>query len=180
MLADYFTHAEAKTAHPEGVGPLARWHVTVERVVAIGKESNRLALMAAEETHGTLGGQEMWGSFVYGATGEREALASLFMEDIADLLAATCLPRSTLYAVRHGSTSPTSQTLEALGEGIRLLDPDDPQSIVGWREALPTPEAVAETLGCGLDRARGLRSGRARWTPEEQGKLIACMTVRRR
>jgi hypothetical protein len=107
MLAGYFTHVEAKASNSEGVGPLARRHVTVEQVVAIGKESNRLALIAAEETYGTLGGQEMWGSVVYGATGEREALASLFMEDIADLMAATCLPRSTLCAVRHGTTSPT-------------------------------------------------------------------------
>jgi hypothetical protein len=122
----------------------------------------------------------MWGSVVYGATGEREALDSLFAEDIRDLMAATCLPRSTLYALRHGATTPSPQTLAALREGMRLLDPDDPQSIAGWREVLATPEAVAETLGCGLDRARGLRSGKARWTPEEQGKLIACMTVRRR
>jgi hypothetical protein len=180
MLAGYFTHAEAKAAEPHRVGPLTRRHVTVERVVAIGKESNRLMLVAAEETYGTLGGQEMWGSIAYGATGEREALASLFAEDIADLMAATCLPRSTLYAVRHGSTSPTSQTLVALREGMRLLDPDDSQNIDGWREALPTPEALAEALGCELERAHKLQRGRERWTADERARLIGFMATQRR
>jgi hypothetical protein len=179
MLDGYFTHAEAKSANPAGVGPLARRHVTVERVVAIGKESNRLALMAAEETYGTLGGQEMWGSVVYGATGERFPLASLFAEDIADLMAATCLPRATLYDARHRTTSPSSQTLAALQEGMRLLDPDASQNIVGWRVALPTPEAVAKALGCELDWARRLRSGKERWTPDERTRLLTSMVAQR-
>jgi hypothetical protein len=180
MLQGYFTHAEAKAANPLGVGLLERRHVMADRVIAIGKESNRLALMAAEETYGTLGGQEMSGSVVYGTTGEREALASLFAEDIRDLMAATCLPRSTLYALRNGTTTPSPQTLVALQEGMRLLEPDDPQGIVGWREALPTPEAVAETLRCGLDRAYRLPRGREQWIPGERAKLIAFMVARRR
>jgi hypothetical protein len=173
MLQGYFTHAEAKAAGPHGVGLLQRRQVGVKQVVVLGKESNRLALIAAEDTFGTVGGQQMGGSVVYGATGEREALALLFVEDIADLMAATCLPRSTLYAVRHGSTSPAFQTLTALRAGMRLSDPDNPQSIVGWREALPTPEAVAEALGCALERARALRSGKERWTPGERANLVA-------
>ncbi|HEV2458160.1 MAG TPA: hypothetical protein VGS80_07320, partial [Ktedonobacterales bacterium] len=132
------------------------------------------------ETFATLGGQQMGGSMVYGATGEQEALATLFAEDMRDLLAATCLPRSTLYAVRHGTATPSPRTLAVLQEGMRLLDPDDPQSIVGWREALSTKEAMVEALGCELDRARTLQRGKDRWTPEEQGKLIAFMTVWRR
>jgi hypothetical protein len=178
MLEGYFTHAEAKAANSQGVGLMQRRHVTADCVMAIGKESNRVALMAAEETYGTVGGQEMGGSVVYGATGEREALATLFAEDMRDLMAATCLPRSTLYALRHGTTTPSPQTLAALQEGMHLLDPDNPQSIVGWREALPTQEAVAETLGCGLDRARGLRNGKERWAPEERAKLFAFMASR--
>jgi hypothetical protein len=180
MLQGYFTHAEAKAATPQGMGLLARRHVIADGVVAIGKESNRLALMAAEETSGTVGGREMGGSVEYGATGEWEALASLFAEDIHDLLAATCLPRSTLYAVRHYTSSPSPQTLAALQEGMRLLDPGGPQCIVGWRPTLATPEALAEALGCALDRAGLLYAGRERWTSDERAHLVAWMTARRR
>jgi hypothetical protein len=67
-----------------------------------------------------------------------------------------------------------------LRKGMRLLDPDEPQSMVGWREALSTEEAMAEALGCELDRARMLQRGKGRWTPEEQGKLIALISVRQR
>jgi hypothetical protein len=117
---------------------------------------------------------------VYGATGEREALASLFAEDMADLMAATCLPRSTLYAVRHRAGSLSTQTLAALQEGMRLLDPDDPRCIVGWREMLTTPEALVEALGCALERAGALHVGKQRWTSDERAQLVAWMTARRR
>jgi hypothetical protein len=179
VLRGYFTHSEAKVATPHGVGILPRRHIRVQQIVAIGKESNRLALMQAEETYGTLGGQEMTGSVVYGATGVRHMLASLFAEDIVDLMAATCLPRRTLYAVRYGTTHPTRQTWEALQEGMRLLDPDHAPSIAGWREALPTAEALAQVLGCELDRARALRRGKVRWTRQEREKLVARMAARK-
>jgi DNA polymerase elongation subunit (family B) len=177
VLQGYFLHPEAKAATPQGVGPLPRRHVTVEGVVAIGKESNRLALMQAEETAGTMGGDAMGGIDVYGVTGERETLASLFAEDICDQMAATCLPRSTLYAVRHGTGTPSEETLAALQEGIRLLDPDNPRTIVGWREALPTAEALATVLGCDADRARALWRGKARWTPEERGQMVVYLAA---
>jgi hypothetical protein len=86
------------------------------------------------------------------------------------------LPTSALAEVEIVTPSP--ETLAALRGGMRLLDPDIPQSIVGWRGAVPTQEAIAETLGCGLDRARGLRSGKERWTPEERAKLCAFMASR--
>jgi hypothetical protein len=180
MLQGYFTHAEAKAATPHGLGLLRRREVIVERVWAIGKESNRLALMQAEETYGTLGGHEMWGSVVYGVTGEGSTLASLFAEDRRDLLAATCLPRSTLYSVRHGTTSLSAQTLAALQQGLRLLDADNPQNIVGWRETLSAEEQMAEVLGCELDRVRALQRGKERWTADERTRLITFMVKQRR
>jgi hypothetical protein len=178
-LRGYFTHAETKAATPHGVGLLGRRYIRVNRVEAIGKESNRLALMHAEETYATMGGKEMTGSAVYGSTSDRGALSSLFAEDIRDLMAATCLPRRTLYAVRHGTSKPTEQTWVALQEGMHFLDPDDPQSIVGWRDALATAEAVATALGRDFDRARTLHRGRERWTPDERATLIASMVAQR-
>jgi hypothetical protein len=178
VLQGYFMHPEAKPATPQGMGPLPRRHVAVERVVAIGKESNRLALMQAEETYGTIGGDTMAGSIVYGVTGTQDTLASLFAEDIVDQMAATCLPRSTLYAVRHGPGTQSAQTLAALQEGMRLLDPGHAPSLAGWRETLPTAEALAQVLGCQLDRARALRVGKTRWQPEERARLMAQMVAR--
>jgi hypothetical protein len=179
VLQGYFTHAEAKAANPHGVGLLGRRHLRVKRVEAIGKESNRLALVQAEETYATMGGQDMAGSVVYGATSDRAALASLFAEDIRDQLAATCLPPRTLYDARHRSAETLSpHTWEALQEGMRLLDPDDLQTVVGWRDGLTTPEALATVLECDLDRARALLRGRERWTPEERAKLAAFMAAR--
>lgn len=54
-LRSYFQHPEWKSADPRGVGLLPRRHVTVLRHVAIGKESNAIALLAAEETDARLG-----------------------------------------------------------------------------------------------------------------------------
>jgi hypothetical protein len=120
----------------------------------------------------------MGGGVEYGETSDPEALASLFVEDMPDLMAATCLPRRTLYALRHGSTTPKVETWAALQEGMHLLDPDDPRNIVGWRDALPTAEALAEALECEPDRARRLRSGKVQWTPEERARLIAILRTR--
>jgi hypothetical protein len=178
-LQGYFTHAEAKAANPHGVGLLGRRHIHVKRVEAIGKESNRLALMQAEETYATMGGKDMASSVVPGTTTDRAALASLFAEDIRDLMAATCLARRTLYEIRQGGAMPSPQSWVALQEGMYLLDPDDPQSIVGWRNALATPGALAAALSCQLERARALLRGRERWTPDERATLITSMVEQR-
>jgi hypothetical protein len=104
------------------VGELPRRPVEAPDVHIIDKESNRLAQMMAEETNGTVGAQAMLGGHDLGSTGTGERLSSLLGDDMADLLAATCLPRSTLYRVLHTSADATPATLQALEEGMRLLE----------------------------------------------------------
>jgi hypothetical protein len=168
VLRDYFQHPEAKTATPQGVGALPRRHVEASEVRVIDKESNRLAQMIAEETNGTMGARAMLGGHDYGVTGTKERLASLLGEHMADLLAATCLPRSTLYRVLHTADEPQPATLRALDEGMRLLDPDHAEGIAGWRDIL-TLEALAAVLHPAPEDAQ---HGERCATPDEREREI--------
>jgi hypothetical protein len=179
VLRDYFQHPETKAANPQGVGELRRRHVVATDVWVIGKESNRLTQMVAEETNGTLGARAMLGGRDYGPTGDGERLASLLGEDIPDLMAATGLPRSTVYALRHAAGEPSAATRAALHMGLLLLDPENPAGIAGWREALPTAEILAQVVGGERDRARRLWGGKAQWTPAERARLVAYMSAHR-
>jgi hypothetical protein len=63
--------------------------------------------MTAEETYGAVGDREALGSHDYGETGIKERLSSLLSSsDEVDLMAATCLPRSTTRDFMHGSGDP--------------------------------------------------------------------------
>jgi hypothetical protein len=121
-LRNYFQHPERRSANPRGVGLLPRRHVTILRHVAIGKESNAIALQAAEETDGAIGGREASIDaaqvFDHGTFQE-----TLNRWNIAELVGATGLPRSTTRYLRSGRTkTPSPAILAALREGPPLLD----------------------------------------------------------
>jgi len=75
VLRSYFQRPEWKAERPTGVGEMTRRHIVVMGVRVVGKESNRLAQMMAEETNGTVGAREMLGSHDYGETGAKARLS---------------------------------------------------------------------------------------------------------
>jgi hypothetical protein len=129
--------------------------------------------MMAEETNGTVGGRAMLGGHDVGTTGARERLASLVGEEMPDLMAATCLPRSTLYRVLYTSGEPRPETLRALDEGMRLLDGEHPCGIAGWRD-VPN-EWLAERLHTTVAELSILRKGRRQWRTQERERLQAAL-----
>jgi hypothetical protein len=174
VLRRYFQHPEWKAEHPTGVGEMTRRHVVATGVWVGGKESNRLAQMMAEETNSTVAAQEALGGHDYGETGAKQRLSSLLSYAEVDLMAATCLPRSTIRDFTRGTAEPKPGTLEALSLGLRFLDPENPDSIAGRRERL-TPETMATVLGVDMHTASDLFRGKRRWSAEERTRLIACL-----
>ncbi len=182
----YFTHGEAKAANPFGIGRLERRHMEVVAVEVIGKESHTLAQAAVEDTAGLLGSAELLRSQSYGnaivlptATSHRQ-LSALLDEPIPDLLAASCLSRSTLSSLLHDAHKPDEETLEALRTAMRLLDPDGRcPSIAGWRELL-TLVGLADALGVSIEESRLRFRGRVTWTEGERARLLVHMLGRGR
>src|SRR5262245_23820273 len=112
---------------------------------------------------------------------QRPRLASLFDEELPDLLAASCLSRRTLEHVRrtdHRDYEPLPETLEALERAMRLLDPVHPESIAGWRELLSSEE-LALMMGTTPADAQDRLRGRRTWTEAERARLITSMAARR-
>ena len=182
-ISTYFTHGEAKASNPFGIGRLERRHVEVIGVDVIGKESHTLAQAAVEDTAGLLGSTELLRSTSYGnavvppATLQRQ-LSALLDEPMPDLLAASCLSRSTINSVLRGAHEPDSGTVKALRIAMSLLDPDSRcPGIAGWRELL-TPAHVAEVLGISNEDARLRFRGRVTWTEEERARLLICLIER--
>jgi hypothetical protein len=120
-LRTYFQHPEWKSGNPRGVGLLPRRHVTVLRHVAIGKESNAIALLAAEETDGAIGGREAGidAAQVFDHGTFQETLSRW---SVAELVRATGLKRATIRDLRSGRTArPRPATLAALRLGLSRL-----------------------------------------------------------
>jgi hypothetical protein len=182
-ISTYFTHGEAKAANPFGVGRLERRHVQVVGVDVIGKESHTLAQAAVEDTTGLLGSAELLQSQSYGNAIAapiplQRQLSALLDEPMPDLLAASCLSRSTLNSVLHGAHEPDMGTLEALRTAMPLLDPDSRwPGIPGWRDLL-TPAMLAEVLGLSIEDARLRFRGRVTWTEAERARLIVHLVER--
>jgi hypothetical protein len=172
VVRTYFQHPERKSGCPTGVGVMTRRRVVVTGVRVVGKESNRLAQMMAEETNGTVGDRAALGGHDYGETGAKERLSSLLSYPEVDLMAATCLPRSTIRDFTRGSVVPKSGTLEALSRGLRFLDSENSDSIAGWREAL-TAERLATVLAVDVCTASDLYRGKRRWREEDRARLVA-------
>jgi hypothetical protein len=140
-LRNYFQHPEWKSADPHGVGGLPRRHVMVFRHVAIGKESNPIALQTAEETDGAIAGREAGIDaaqvFAYGSL--QETLSSW---RVADLVRATGLPRSTIRDLRRGITlTPSAQTLTKIAHGLAALHRPGSCHYTEGNETYPTDKA---------------------------------------
>jgi hypothetical protein len=120
-LRDYFRHPEWKSSDPRGVGLLPRRHVSAWCHQAIGKESNAISLMAAEETDGVVEGAEagMDGAQVFDVGNLQETLQRFSM---AELVRATGLPRRTIYDLRSGKVQePQPETVAAIRRGLQAL-----------------------------------------------------------
>jgi hypothetical protein len=183
-ISTYFTHGEAKAANPYGIGTLERRHVHVVAVEVIGKESHTLAQAAVEDTAGLLGSAELLRSQSYGdaivsaPVSPRRQLAALLDEQMADLLAASCLSRSTINSVLHGTHEPDTRTWEALRTAMQLLDPESRHpGIAGWRDLL-TQAHLAEVLGISVENAHQRFLGRVTWTERERARLLVHMIER--
>jgi hypothetical protein len=86
------------------------------------------------------------------------------------LMVATCLPRSTIRDFSRGSTTPKPATLEALSHGLAFLDPENQDTITGWRERL-LPETLASVLGVDAMTAAELYRGKRRWRVAVRSRL---------
>jgi hypothetical protein len=120
-LRGYFLHPEWKSGEPRGVGLLPRQHVNVLWHVEIGKESNAIMLLSAEETDGAIGGHDAGidGAQVFGHGALQEALSPW---SVPELVHATKLPRSTIRDLRTGRTvRPSPAILLALRLGLARL-----------------------------------------------------------
>jgi hypothetical protein len=113
-LEFYFVHPEWKAANPDGAGPLTRRHVRVLRHVRCGKETSRVLDDEADETDGTLVNFE---EQVFAVGSMRETLRQY---RVRDLMAATGLPRQTLYDLMGGA-EPAPPTMETIRAGLARL-----------------------------------------------------------
>jgi hypothetical protein len=95
-----------------------------------------------------------------------------------DLLAASCLSRSTIARVVKSASEPQPETWEALKLAMELLDPSDPEGIAGWREII-TAEELARQLNTSCDDAQSRMKGRTTWRLRERESLCLYMMQRR-
>lgn len=104
----------------------------------------------------------MEGAEVYGIDlGTQDWKELLSPYRLIDLMLATGLPRPTLKDLRSGKTRrPTPETLQLLADGLWLLNPQNPVSIVGWWD-LPN-SWLADQMGEGWQSAG--RPGCAWWS----------------
>ena len=153
----HFTHAEAKAERPHGAGNVGVRRVRLSAIELIGKETSRAALPTIEESDGLLGmtGEDDEAQ-VYGpdsaAFGDsRDFRALLKGYTLTDLLLVTGVPERTLSKIRGGQTKePDPATVRAILSGLPLLDPANPDTILGWRKEVPNA-----TLARALRVARG-------------------------
>jgi len=186
VIRGYFTHPEQKAANGRETGEMRPREIDVRGVDVVGHDSHKLAQAAAIDTNGTLGMR--FDELSYGDTKSAEQprriapiedvqpmqLSSLFGEDKADILAASCLSLPTINAVLKSECDASPQTRAALAFAMQLLQPDKPQSIAGWREELDVT-ALADVLGIGEQEAEARIKGRATWTAEQRERLIQFM-----
>jgi hypothetical protein len=145
----HFTHAEAKAERPHGAGNVGVRHVSLSAIELIGKETGRAALPTIEESDGLLGmpGEDDEAQ-VYGpdsaAFGTKRDWRSLLKGyALTDLLLATGIPERTLSKIRGAQTKePDLATVRAILSGLPLLDPANPDTILGWRKEVPNATLV--------------------------------------
>ena len=153
----HFTHAEAKAERPHGAGAVGIRHVRLSAIELIGKDTSRAALPTIEESDGMLGmtGEDdeaqVYGpdSAAFGASRDWQALLKGYA--LTDLVLVTGVPERTLSKIRGGQTKePDPETARAILSGLPLLDPANPDTILGWRKEVPNA-----TLALSLRLARG-------------------------
>jgi hypothetical protein len=160
-LDGYFAHPEAKAARPRGAGDVGVRSVVVSSDIVLGgKETNSRAMMAAEQTDKVVGGDRAEEMQVYGIDGLALAgreYTTLFkkpdgkLHTYADLMLVTGIPRRTVEDIAGGKTKkPHAATLKRLFDGLPLLDPANPDTILGWRDEVPNT-----TLALALRHVRG-------------------------
>ncbi|AKH38464.1 MULTISPECIES: DNA polymerase domain-containing protein [Nitrosomonas] len=93
----YFSHPEAKAAHPKGLGRLERQHLKIIEHVYIGKETHRIKDDISEASEGIFDYED---AAEYGRTGLAELLKQRPMKEWVQL---TGIPRQTLYDIRNGA-----------------------------------------------------------------------------
>jgi hypothetical protein len=120
-LRDYYRHPEWKSGDPQGVGTLPRRQVVVLRHKAIGKETNRQALVPAEDTDGVVGGEEASADAAQEFdVGDVSELLQRY--SVAELVRATGLPRRTIYGLRSTLVKePRPETVEAIRRAVTAL-----------------------------------------------------------
>jgi hypothetical protein len=153
----HFTHAEAKAEHPHGASNVGVRSVRLSAIALIGKETSRAALPTMEESDGLLGmtGEDdeaqVFGpdSAAFGASRDWRTLLEGYA--LTDLLLVTGVPERTLSKIRGGQTKePDPETARAILSGLPLLDPANPDTILGWRKEVPNA-----TVALALRVARG-------------------------
>ncbi len=113
-LAYYYTHYEWKAAEPGGVGVLPRRHVSTVQHIHIGKESDRVQLVALEDTDGTTVESE---TQQYSTAGLSDTLRRYAMRDLVREIG---VPHRTLYDIINGA-SPTHTICEKIHVGLARL-----------------------------------------------------------
>jgi hypothetical protein len=179
VFSDYFQAKEYKAANPGGVGELEVRHVTISRIKVLGKETDEVLLLTAEETDGILKGAEasMDGAQVYGIDlGTRDWPQLLSSYRVSDLMLATGLPRQTIKDLRSGKTTkPTVKTIQSLAEGLWLLNPQNPESIIGWREIENRKPASQMGEGWQVQDIQAVRSGQQLLGEDKRKRLLAVL-----
>lgn len=125
-LVHYYTHYEWKAAEPGGVGVLPRRHVSPVQHIHIGKESDRVQLVALEDTDGAIVESE---AQQYSTAGLSDTLRHYAMRD---LVRETGVPRQTLYDIINGA-SPTHTLCEKIQVGLARLTRADGRVRTGGR-----------------------------------------------
>jgi hypothetical protein len=111
-LRGYFRHAEAKSVPADGLGLLGRRHVYCCEQAFLGKESNAVRDLTAEESGGYLGADAV---APYVAEGLAIAIRSV---GVGKLARQTGTPRQTLYDIVNGARA-GEKTRRGLRRAIR-------------------------------------------------------------
>ena len=113
-LANYYTHHEWKAAEPGGVGVLPRRHLCTVQHIHIGKESDRVQLVALDDTDGTTVESE---TQQYSTAGLSDTLRRYAMRDLVREIG---VPHRTLYDIINGAR-PTHTICGKIQEGLARL-----------------------------------------------------------
>ena len=185
-VAEHFQRGAYKSPTPKAAGrPPIPVIPHVNRIAVIGKETNTVALLTAEETDGHLMSREagMDGAQVYGLElGGPDGIAERIQsERTSDLQVASGLPARTLRDLKSGKTKqPTPQTLAALSRGLWLLDAGNPDGIAGWRDIPGGELAVGIGNGWTREDVQGVRNATRALTEDERERFLAAIRVWKR